>query len=63
MRLSNGIELEILKNDKVMFTKLIDGKLYKLSANCKTTKTLGLLVKGISSYTNDEFKNEAKATL
>ncbi len=63
MRLSNGIELEILKNDKVMFTKLIDTKLYKLTAQCKTVGVLGLLVKGISSYTNEEFRSEAKATL
>ena len=61
MRLSNGIELEILKNDKVMFTKLINSKLYKLQANCKTVGVLGLLVKGISSYTNDEFVIEAEA--
>jgi len=62
MRLSNGIEVEVLDDTTVEFTKLIDSKLYKVKARVKTTKMLLIVASGFGSYTDDEFKAEAILT-
>ncbi len=59
MRLSNGIEVEAVDDTTVEFTKLIDSKLYKVKATCKTVKMLMIIARGFGSYTDDEFKTEA----
>ena len=63
MLLQNKIAVNYNRVDgSVEFTKLINNKLWKLSTICGSCKMFFMVVEGYSSYTDEEFINEAEAT-
>lgn len=61
MRLANGIELTFTKaSQQVVFTKLINNKIYSLTNTCGTCNLMFLLIDGYSRYTDEQFMKESQ---